>query len=72
MNRKQRSIIVAALLYLQRKKPRCRHWVRPIQSEVARREYGEYHCLVMELQLDDDMFREHFRLSKDLFDELLA
>ncbi|XP_076118925.1 uncharacterized protein LOC143099900 [Alosa pseudoharengus] len=71
MNRKQRRIFVAALFYLRRKKPR-RHWVHPIRSEAARRECGEYHRLVMELRLDDDMFREHFRLSKELFDELLA
>ncbi|KAL2092787.1 hypothetical protein ACEWY4_012585 [Coilia grayii] len=66
---RQRRTIIAVLLY-QRWKRRRRYWVHPIN--LARWQYGEYHRLIMELRLHDDLFQRYFRLSRELFDELLA
>lgn len=67
----RRKIFKIALLYLRRKNSRKRqYWVHPIL--LARRQHGEYHRLVQELRLDDARFQEYFRLSRELFDELLT
>ncbi|KAF3844209.1 hypothetical protein F7725_013550 [Dissostichus mawsoni] len=47
---------------------RC--WVHPILRKRLQR--GEYHVLVQELRLDDHLFQQYFRMSKDVFDELLG
>ncbi|KAL2099463.1 hypothetical protein ACEWY4_005943 [Coilia grayii] len=71
MNRRQKSVI-AALLYMRRMKRRRKHryWVHPVR--LGREQHGEYHRLVLELRLDSDLFQQYFRLSRELFDELLA
>ncbi|KAF3844274.1 hypothetical protein F7725_013615 [Dissostichus mawsoni] len=47
---------------------RC--WVHPILRKRLQR--GEYHVLVQELHLDDHLFQQNFRMSNDVFDELLG
>ena len=69
MNRRQRRILIVALLYLRRRR-KHRYWVHPFR--LARDQHGEYHRLVMELRLDGDLFQRYFRLSVPLFDDLLA
>ncbi|KAL2077931.1 hypothetical protein ACEWY4_025616 [Coilia grayii] len=66
MNRRAKVVAV----YLLRRRRRARYWVHPIN--VARQQHGEFHRLVMELRLHSDLFQQYFRLSRELFDELLA
>ncbi|XP_034076607.1 uncharacterized protein LOC117549109 [Gymnodraco acuticeps] len=47
-----------------------RFWVHPILRKRLQR--GEYHLLVQELRLDDRLFQRYFRMSKEVFDELLG
>ncbi|KAL2095471.1 hypothetical protein ACEWY4_010190 [Coilia grayii] len=62
--------VIAAYL-LRRRKRRARHyWVHPVVA--AWQKHGEYHRLVTELRLHPDLFQQNFRLSRELFDELLA
>ncbi|KAL2096958.1 hypothetical protein ACEWY4_006165 [Coilia grayii] len=71
MNRRQKTVI-AALLYMRRMKSRRKHryWVHPVR--LGREQHGQYRRLVLELWLDNDLFQQYFRLSSELFDELLA
>ncbi|XP_034006688.1 protein ANTAGONIST OF LIKE HETEROCHROMATIN PROTEIN 1-like [Trematomus bernacchii] len=56
---------------MSRRRPRVhRFWVHPILRK--RQQRGEYHCLVQELRLDDHLFHQYFRMSKNVFDELLG
>ncbi|KAL2102239.1 hypothetical protein ACEWY4_001407 [Coilia grayii] len=57
-------------VYLLRRRRRARYWVHPIN--MARQQHGEFHRQVMELRLHSDLFQRYFRLSRELFDELLA
>lgn len=38
----------------------------------AREDYGEFHRLVAELRLHPDLHHRYFRMSPELFDDLLA
>ncbi|XP_033978104.1 protein ANTAGONIST OF LIKE HETEROCHROMATIN PROTEIN 1-like [Trematomus bernacchii] len=56
---------------MSRRRPRVhRFWVHPILRKCLQR--GEYHVLVQELRLDDHLFQQYFRMSKNVFDELLG
>ncbi len=59
--------IVGRTLLVPRKH---RFWVHSIWQK--RSELGAYHTLVRELSLDDEKFREFFRLNKVQFGEVLA
>ena len=53
------------------KKPKRRnkYWVHDIFKR--RNEFGEYHRLVLELQLDGERFQQYFRMSREQFKMLL-
>ncbi|KAL8582017.1 hypothetical protein ACOMHN_027998 [Nucella lapillus] len=53
----------------KRKQRRHRWWVHAILEK--RRQYGTYHHLVQELQLDGEMFQQYFRLSREQFSQVL-
>ncbi|KAL8600804.1 hypothetical protein ACOMHN_055999 [Nucella lapillus] len=53
----------------KRQKRRHRWWVHAILEK--RRQYGTYHHLVQELQLDGEMFQQYFRLSQEQFSQVL-
>ncbi|XP_041347115.1 protein ALP1-like, partial [Gigantopelta aegis] len=46
-----------------------RWWVHHINTK--RHEYGEYHRLVRELQLDEDSFHQYFRMTREQFAQIL-
>ncbi|XP_067679605.1 uncharacterized protein [Haliotis asinina] len=50
-------------------KVKRRWWVHPVTDNRAA--YGTYHRLVKELELDDDMFQQYFRLSREQFQYVL-
>ena len=50
-------------------KGKRRWWVHDIIQK--RKEYGEYHRLVKELELDEERFYQYFRMSKDQFKLIL-
>ncbi|KAL8602270.1 hypothetical protein ACOMHN_022783 [Nucella lapillus] len=50
-------------------KRRHRWWVHDILEK--RRQYGTYHHLVQELQLDGERFQQYFRLSREQFSQVL-
>jgi hypothetical protein len=49
---------------------RRRWWVHPILRE--RTQFGEFHHLVRELQLDSQRYQQYFRVSSDQFEEILS
>ncbi|KAL8612112.1 hypothetical protein ACOMHN_013991 [Nucella lapillus] len=53
----------------KRQKRQHRWWVHAILEK--RRQYGTYHHLVQELQLDGEMFQQYFRLSREQFSQVL-
>ncbi|KAL8565422.1 hypothetical protein ACOMHN_029115 [Nucella lapillus] len=53
----------------KRQKRRHRWWVHAILEK--RRQYGTYHHLVQELQLDGERFQQYFRLSREQFSQVL-
>ena len=55
---------------LRKRKRRHRWWVHPINRR--RKQQGAYHNLVQELELDDDRFKEYFRLNKNQFAEVFS
>ena len=62
------------LLYLYRssrkRKNRRRFWVHSILQK--RKQHGEYHRLVKELEMDGERFQQYFRLSKEQFEHILG
>ncbi|XP_067084755.1 uncharacterized protein [Osmerus mordax] len=68
MNNVQRNALIALLYY--RIRPRRRFWVHQIRR--LRVNNGDYHRLVQELRLDDDLFQRYFRLNQAEFDDLLT
>ena len=60
------------LLYLYRssrkRKNRRRFWMHSILQK--RKQHGEYHRLVKELEMDGERFQQYFRLSKEQFEHI--
>ena len=62
------------MAYLHRRKQneqvkKRRWWIHPILQR--RNQLGEYHRLVMELELDSERWKKYFRVSKEQFEHLL-
>ena len=64
------GVALVYALYVGRRRRVRRCWVHPILRKRLQR--GEYHVLVQELRLDDELFLQYFRMSKGHFDELLG
>ncbi|KAL3054476.1 hypothetical protein OYC64_017419 [Pagothenia borchgrevinki] len=69
------DITTIAALYLlwksyKRSNKRRSVWVHNIIK--CRTQFGEYHCLIKELRLDDCRFQRYFRMTCVQFDDLLA
>lgn len=56
---------VAAFILLEEEKRKRKTWVYDIN--VKRKELGEFHCLVQELQNDPQRFKMYFRMTKEEF-----
>ncbi len=67
MDQRQRRVLIALCYLWGRRQPH--QWVHPIL--LGRQQHGEYHRLVMELRLDGNQFQQYFRLTRELFDDLL-
>ena len=68
----EEDMVLFYLLYRRRKtkKKQRRWWVHNIL--LWRKQYGEYHRLVKELELDGDKFQQYFRLSREQFTHVLS
>ena len=65
------AMIGAMFLRRQRQRKRKhRWWVHSILQR--RQQYGTYHHLIAELELDSEKFHTYFRMSKDQFGSLLG
>ncbi|KAL3050734.1 hypothetical protein OYC64_012706 [Pagothenia borchgrevinki] len=69
------DITTIAALYLlwksyKRSNKRRSVWVHNVIKR--RTQFGEYHCLIKELRLDDCRFQRYFRMTCVQFDDLLA
>ncbi|KAL2085756.1 hypothetical protein ACEWY4_019076 [Coilia grayii] len=63
---RRKKIILAAVLHLRRNPcRRRRYWVHPIRR--SRERYGEFHRLVKELRLDNELFQQYFRMPRELY-----
>jgi hypothetical protein len=62
-------MLMVALVLIRRRRKRT-WWIHPINQK--REELGEYHRLVLELRLDSERFIKYFRMTPDLFDNLLS
>ena len=63
-------IMLGLALIATRRRKKRRFWVHPIN--MKRNSLGKYNQLVRELRLDSDRFYVYFRMSPDLFDDLLS
>ena len=61
--------VTALLLSKRERKRRHRWWIHPIIER--RSEFGVYHHLVRELELDGELFQQYFRLTRVQFAEVL-
>jgi hypothetical protein len=55
-----------AFLFLDLAKERkCRYWVHEVNKKWE--EFGKYHCLIKDLEEDDEGFHMYFRMNKKQF-----
>lgn len=60
--------LLLLLLSVAKKRTKKREWIRPFLQE--RPEMGEFQILCRELASDEDKFFQHYRMSRQSFEEL--
>ena len=65
----RRELFYDSLLLMASKISKRRFWVH--DTLLKRKELGEFHRLIFELQSDNERLKKYFRLTKRQFDEVL-